>query len=97
MQPKNNEGVKEYGRGNRARKQINYSDEAIDDQVLNITDYDEDDNINQENDYSPIEVPRGKREEKEKQRNNVDIDTLIRLERAQEPRKEEEFFEDEDI
>lgn len=43
------------------RKQINYSDEAIDDQVLNITDYDEEDNVNQENDYSPIEVPRAKR------------------------------------
>ncbi len=37
---------KEYGRGNRVRKQINYSDEVIDDQVLNITEYyDEDNNI----------------------------------------------------
>jgi len=46
MQPKNMDINKEYGRGNRIRKQINYSDEVIDDQVLNITDYyDEDNNI----------------------------------------------------
>ena len=36
-QPKNPESSKEYGRGNRARKQINYSDAAIDDQLFNMT------------------------------------------------------------
>lgn len=64
--------------------------------MLNITDYDEEDNVNQENDYSPIEVPRAKREEK-RERDNVDIDTLIKLERADAPKKEEEFFEEEDM
>lgn len=44
---------KEYGRGNRIRKHINYSDEAIDDQVFNITDLDDEDN-NNENDYYDI-------------------------------------------
>lgn len=41
IQPKNVDINKEYGRGNRARKHINYSDEVIDDQVFNITDLDE--------------------------------------------------------
>lgn len=62
-QPKNPNANREYGRGNRHRKQINYSDEAIDDQVFNITDYDEEDNNAGSNDYTPVEVPR-KREEK---------------------------------
>ena len=47
IQPKNLEINKEYGRGNRVRKQINYSDEVIDDQVLNITDYYDEDNNNE--------------------------------------------------
>ena len=56
---------KEYGRGKRIRKQINYSDEVIDDQVLNITDYyDEENNNENENDYTPVEVPKIKREVK---------------------------------
>lgn len=61
-QPKNPEANKEYGRGNRIRKQINYSDQAIDDQVLNITEFDDEEANNVENDYTPIEVPRARRE-----------------------------------
>lgn len=90
IQPKNTDANKEYGRGNRARKQINYSDEAIDDQVLNITDMDDEEN-NNENDYTPVEVPRKREEKKEKE--GADIDTLIRLDI---PRPGEDFFEEED-
>lgn len=70
---------KEYGRGNRVRKQINYSDEMIDDQVLNITDFDDEDNNNVENDYSPVEVPKFKREIKEHRipRPEIDIEKMI--------------------
>lgn len=53
---------KEYGRGNRVRKQINYSDEA-DDQMFNITEIDDyDNNILEENDYSAVEVPKIKKD-----------------------------------
>lgn len=53
---------KEYGRGNRVRKQINYSDEA-DDQMFNMTEIDDYDNNNlEENDYSAIEVPKIKKD-----------------------------------
>lgn len=52
---------KEYGRGNRVRKQINYSDEA-DDQMFNMTEIDDYDNNLEENDYSAIEVPKIKKD-----------------------------------
>ena len=39
--PRNLEINKEYGRGNRVRKQINYSDQVIDDQVLNFNELDD--------------------------------------------------------
>jgi hypothetical protein len=35
MQPKKTEIAKEYGRGNRVRKQVNYCDDAQDDQFIN--------------------------------------------------------------
>ena len=41
IQPKTTESTKEYGRGNRIRKQINYSDEALDEHMLNMTEFDE--------------------------------------------------------
>lgn len=38
---------REYGRGNRTRKQINYSDDqVIDDQMLIFHEFDEEDNNN---------------------------------------------------
>ena len=78
MQPKNLEVNKEYGRGNRVRKQINYSDEVIDDQVFNITDFYDEEN-NNENDYTPVEVPRVRREAKEKisKAEIIDIEKMI--------------------
>jgi hypothetical protein len=77
-QPKNLESNKEYGRGNRVRKQINYSDEAADDQLFNMTEIDDYDNNNlDENDYSVIEVPKIRKEPKDKPRPEVDIDQLI--------------------
>ena len=89
MQPKNPEEFREYGRGNRARRQINYSDEPGDDQIFNMADLDDENNA-MSNDYTPVEVPKVKREEKKKE--NVDIDQLISNSKP----KEEAFFEDED-
>lgn len=48
------EEAKEYGRGNRTRRQINYSDEVIDDKVLNISEMDE------EGEYSEHSVSRSR-------------------------------------
>lgn len=75
---------REYGRGNRARKQINYSDDQIiDEQVFSFQEFDEEgNNVMEENDYTPIEVPR-KRVEREREREvrpkqeTVDIDQII--------------------
>jgi hypothetical protein len=96
-QPKNTDANKEYGRGNRVRKHINYSDEAIDDQVLNITEFDDEDNNNASNDYTPVEVPRARKEERSRppqgQEREVDIDQLILKSKSKE---EEAFFEDDD-
>ena len=93
IQPRNPDAGKEYGRGNRLRKQINYSDEAIDDQVFNITEYDDDENNAGSNDYTPVEVPR-RRDDKVIRPKEVDIDQLILKEK---PNQEDEaFFEDDD-
>lgn len=53
MQPKKTETTKEYGRGNRVRKQVNYCDDANDDQLLNSMEDEE----QQEEDSSLIDVP----------------------------------------
>lgn len=40
--PKELENKKEYGRGNRQRKQVNYSDDLTDEQFLKMCQQDED-------------------------------------------------------
>jgi hypothetical protein len=60
-QPRNLDINKEYGRGNRARKQINYSDEVTDDQIFNMNELDDYDNNLEEVDDSAIEVPKVKK------------------------------------
>ena len=80
IQPKNPEANKEYGRGNRHRKQINYSDEAIDEQVFNM-DYDDDNNAGS-NDYTPVEVPRRREDKAGRPKEDVDIDQLILKEKG---------------
>lgn len=60
MQPKTTEKAKEYGRGNRVRKQVNYCDDANDandDQMLNSVDDEE----QQEEESSLIDVPKRRR------------------------------------
>ena len=56
------------------RKHINYSDEGID-ELLNITEEDDDNNGN---DYTPVEVPKKPKAMKEEV---VDIDQLIMSEK----------------
>lgn len=93
-QPKNPDLGKQYGRGNRLRKQINYSDEPIDDQVFNITDYDEENNA-ASNDYTPVEVPRKREEKMAPKVKDVDIDQLILKEKEKANKDEMAFFEEE--
>lgn len=54
--PKAAEKAKEYGRGNRVRKQVNYRDDAHDDQFLMMNEDDE-----QEDESSLIDVPKRRR------------------------------------
>ena len=81
--------VKEYGRGNRTRRQINYSDEVIDDKVLNISEFDE------EGDYSELSMSKSKgRPPREVQpREVMDIEELISKEK---PPMEEALFEEDE-
>ena len=58
--------------------------------MLNITDLDDEDNNNGSNDYTPVEVPMTKKEERKP---DIDIEQLLMSER---PMKKEEFFEEED-
>ncbi len=58
IQPKAAEKAKEYGRGNRVRKQVNYCDDANDDQLLNSVD---DEEQQQEEESSLIDVPKRRR------------------------------------
>lgn len=48
------EAHREYGRGNRVRKQVNYCDDENDDQFLNIADEEEE----EENESSLVDVPK---------------------------------------
>ena len=48
--------------------------------MLNIT---EEDDENHNNDYTPIEVPRARKEERPKMKEEVDIDLLIMNEKVQ--------------
>lgn len=57
IQPKAAEKAKEYGRGNRVRKQVNYCDDANDDQLLNSMEDEE----QQEEESSLIDVPKRRR------------------------------------
>lgn len=73
-QPKQAEKAKEYGRGNRVRKQVNYCDDAQDDQFVNAAEDEE----HQEEESSLIDVPKRRRrgrtlKEIEKSKSN-DID-----------------------
>ena len=53
---------KEYGRGNRIRKHINYSDEKNnDDELFRIAELDDFYNNGDENDYSATEMPKAKK------------------------------------
>jgi hypothetical protein len=57
-QPKKTEKEKEYGRGNRVRKQVNYCDDANDDQFVNANDEEEE---QLEDESSLIDVPKRRR------------------------------------
>jgi hypothetical protein len=59
MQPKTTEKAREYGRGNRVRKQVNYCDDANDDQLLNSVEDEE--QQQQEEESSLIDVPKRRR------------------------------------
>ena len=48
------EAHREYGRGNRVRKQVNYRDDENEDQFLNMADEEEE----EENESNLIDVPK---------------------------------------
>lgn len=70
--PKEIDSKKEYGRGNRQRKQVNYSDDLTDEQFLKMCQQDEEEEPEDVGSSNLLVVPKRGRGRKPKSKNQDD-------------------------